>query len=331
VASTPTVSVVMPTFNRLPTLRRALRGLAEQEELEQPFEVVVVSDGSTDGTDRFLTSGDVPLPVLALFQENAGPAAARNRGVDAASGDLVLFLDDDVVPTPGLVAAHVRDHPPDDDVVVIGPMNTPPDHDISPWIQWEQNMLAKQYDAMDRGVYGATARQFYTGNASVARRHVIAAGGFDPSFRRAEDVELAYRLADRGLRFEFDHDAVVLHYAARSFSAWRRAAADYGHNDVIFARDHGRAWLLESICGEFAGRNALIRSLTRVCLPRPRLGAATTSALSLVAKAAGRVGADAVAQRTLSAVYNLEYYRGMAAELGDAHDLLARFDLAAAA
>ena len=59
-------------------------------------------------------------------------------------------------------------------------------------------MLAKQYEAMDRGVYGATARQFYTGNASVARRHVIAAGGFDTSFRRAEDVELAYRLADRG-------------------------------------------------------------------------------------------------------------------------------------
>ncbi len=114
-------------------------------------------------------------------------------------------------------------------------------------------------------------RQFYTGNASVARRHVIAAGGFDTAFRRAEDVELAYRLADRGLRFSFDHDAVVLHYADRSFDAWRRMATDYGRNDVIFARDMGRTWLLDSIAREFGDRNTLIRGLTRTCLPRPAL------------------------------------------------------------
>ena len=329
--STPTVSVVMPTYNRLRSLQRALQGLAEQTRLERPIEVIVVSDGSTDGTDSYLASAEPPLPIVTFSQENAGPAAARNRGVDAATGELVLFLDDDVVPTPGLVAAHLRDHDQaDDDLVVIGPMNTPPDHDISPWVQWEQNMLAKQYEAMDRGVYAATPRQFYTGNASVARRHVIAAGGFDTAFRRAEDVELAYRLADRGLRFSFDHDAVVLHYADRSFDAWRRMATDYGRNDVIFARDKGRTWLLDSIAREFGDRNTLIRGLTRTCLPRPRFAKAASSVLAAVARNAGRLGVEPVAQRALSAVYNLDYYRGMADELGDPADLLARFDQAAA-
>ena len=78
-------------------------------------------------------------------------------------GPLVLFLDDDVVPAPDLVSTHVRHHHGlDDDVVVVGPMRTPDDLALSPWVQWEQRMLYKQYDAMLRGDWKATARQFYT-------------------------------------------------------------------------------------------------------------------------------------------------------------------------
>ena len=153
-----------------------------------------MDDGSTDGADG-MRSGAPPLPVVASTQENQGPGAARNRGVDLASGEIVVFLDDDVIPDPGLVSAHVRAHERcGDQTVVIGPMRNPPDHQMSPWIRWEQAMLAKQYDAMEAGHYDATARQFFTGNASLRREHVLAAGGFDPARRRAEDIELAYRL-----------------------------------------------------------------------------------------------------------------------------------------
>ena len=210
----PVVSVVIPTYNRRERLGGTLAGLAAQRNADGMFEVIVVSDGSTDGTNEFLTSGALPLEVVALTQRNAGPAAARNRGVGAARGELVVFLDDDVVPNEDLVAAHLRHHDgPSDDRVVIGPMRTPSGFPLSAWVQWEQDMLYKQYDAMDRGEYEATARQFYTGNASVARRHLEAVGGFDVAFRRAEDVELAYRLAGRGLQFSYAPDAVVLHYA----------------------------------------------------------------------------------------------------------------------
>jgi glycosyltransferase involved in cell wall biosynthesis/GT2 family glycosyltransferase len=323
-----TISVVIPTYNRLEQLRGTLRGLAAQTGLDQPAEVVVVSDGSIDGTDEFLRSADVPLPLVALSQPNAGPAAARNRGVGAASGDLIVFIDDDVVPAPDLLAAHLRHHTAagDDSSVVIGPMITPDGETLSPWVRWEQDMLYKQYDAMDRGDWGATARQFYTANASVARRHVLESGGFDESFRRAEDVELAHRLAERGLRFAFARDAVVEHHAERSFDAWLDIARQYGRNDVIFGRDLGRRWLLESIAHEFGDRHVLVRGLTRVCVPRPRLRAATTRALALTARAASALHLGPVTRQALSATYNLAYYGGMADELGSGRRLLQMFD-----
>ena len=80
--------------------------------------------------------------------------------------------------------------------VVMGPMLTPNDFAMPAWVAWEQAMLMKQYDDMNAGNWQPTARQFYTGNTSLARQHLIQTGGFDTSFRRGEDVELAYRLAD---------------------------------------------------------------------------------------------------------------------------------------
>jgi GT2 family glycosyltransferase len=325
----PDVSVVVPTFNRRHQLERTLVGLAAQTgvDLDHEVEVIVVSDGSTDGTDDWLRSSATPLPVSPCFQSNAGPAAARNRGVAAAHGPLVLFLDDDVVPAPDLVRTHIgHHHTLDDDLVVVGPMRTPDDLVLSPWVQWEQNMLYKQYDAMLRGDWQATARQFYTANASLARRHFEAAGGFDPKFRRAEDVELAYRLADAGLTFTFVPDAVVLHYAERSFESWLANASAYGRNDVIFGRDQGQGWLLDAIGHEFHERHALVRELTRLSLRHRRLGRAAVAATTWAAKVVSRTGPERAANVSLSALYNLEYYRGMADEFGDPRELLARFD-----
>src|SRR6185369_12818569 len=102
-SGTPAISVVIPTFNRLPRLQRVLSALAEQTVSASEFEVVVVSDGSTDGTDDYLAKGDTPVPVRHARQDNAGPAAARNHGVRLARGRLILFVDDDVVASPALV------------------------------------------------------------------------------------------------------------------------------------------------------------------------------------------------------------------------------------
>jgi len=308
----PHISVIVPTFNRRERLHRTLTGLAAQQLDGVTFETIVVSDGSTDDTDEYLRSSSVPLDVTALRQENSGPAAARNRGIEAARGQLCVLIDDDIVPDPNLVMAHCVAHrDATGPLVTIGPMLTPHDAQLSPWVDWEQQMLYKQYDALRDGSMPATARQFYTGNTAIRREHLVAAGGFDEAFRRAEDVELAYRLGDAGLEFAFIDAAVGLHYAERSFDSWRDNAYQYGRNDVIFALHRGRPWMIDLIAKQFDDRHLLVRHSTRSVVRFRSLHRAVEAGLRVLVTAAGSVGAQRIQVAALSGIYNFAYYVGV--------------------
>ena len=312
----PTVSVIIPTYNRLARLQRVLTALADQTYPAERLEIVVVSDGSTDGTDQYLQDHP-PVELVFACQPNAGPAAARNRGIELASGTLVVFVDDDVIPVPGLVEQHVESHRKGGDgLVVIGPMLTPLDVELSPWVQWEQTMLYRQYDAMVKGCYEPTPRQFYTGNASVARDALVEVGGFDTRFFRAEDIELAYRLQDAGLRFVFNPDAIGYHHADRSFASWLQIAHDYGVNDVVFARDQRRDAVGQIVREGFERRAAPIRWITSACVAQPPVDAAARRVFKAAYVASTRIRARRVTRFALSGLYNTSYYRGLADELG---------------
>jgi GT2 family glycosyltransferase len=312
----------MPTYNRVDRLRRALAAFGRQSVDSADFEVVVVSDGSTDGTDRLVSDAKMPFRLVFCSQDNAGPAAARNHGARVAEGDLVLYVDDDVVAEPDLIEQHLRSHQSyaghEKPVVVVGPMLTPPDYRPNVFVRWEQAMLYKQYEALRRGEYTATHRQFYTGNASLNRRLLLDVGGFDERFRRAEDVELAYRLAERGTQFVFNEHAVGYHYAERSFDSWIRIARDYGKNEVVFDREQYRGDGLKRVGREFDSRHLLIKWMTRACVGRPRAESSVRSMSRAVVAASDRLGLDGVAQLALSGLYNTTYYSGMANELGGA-------------
>jgi glycosyltransferase involved in cell wall biosynthesis len=315
-SETARLTVVIPTYNRVDRLDRVLSALAVQT-ISAPFEVVVVSDGSTDGTDEYLASDTPPIDVVVVSQTNAGPAVARNRGIEMANGELIVFIDDDLVPSPWMLAEHLAAHESfGDDIVVIGPMLDPVDHQFSPWTSWEQRMLRKQYDAMERGDYSATARQFYTGNASVRREHLLTAGCFDPRFRRMEDLELAYRLDDIGLRWEFVPAASGWHYAERSYEAWRRIGNDYGRNDVIFGRDHGHTHILETVASEFHHRNAGLRLALRFLLRLPTMADRVQRTVERIVCSRWASGSGWLTGALLSVAYNEAYYRGVADELG---------------
>jgi GT2 family glycosyltransferase len=318
-AVAPTVSVVIPTYNRLPRLRRVLEALSSQTVGPGGFEVVVVSDGATDGTDEFVTAAEMPYELVFASQPNRGPAAARNTAVAMASAGLLVFLDDDVIPSAELIEQHVVTHAGDPGaLVVVGPMLDPPGYRRSPLVRWEQAMLYKQYEAMRRGDYPATYRQFYTGNASVSRDRLLDAGGFDERFRRAEDVELAYRLHLNGAKFVFNESAIGHHYAERSFSSWVRNARDYGRNDVIFDREYGCRDRLLAARWEFHRRHALTRSLTRACVGRPRLESSLRWPVRGTVAVAERLRLEGLTEFVLSGLYNTSYYCGMAEELGSA-------------
>ena len=308
-----TCSVIVPTYNRAPLLARLLRALEAQDIGTGAFEVVVCDDGSSDPT-RAILEQSRPYTLTALHRENGGPAAARNDAIRAARGHILVFLDDDVEPAPQALRLHIEAHEHQPNLVVLGAMLA---HEgvRTPWIAWELRTLARQYDAMTRGLYEPTARQFFTANASVRREHVIAAGMFDPAYRRAEDVELAYRMQDRGVRFAFRPGIRVWHDPDRTLTSWRRIARQYGEADVEMWRK-GREHILRVTSIEYGERSRLVRTVSRTLVGRPRALAAASSAAMAGARFAWALGARRVPLGLCSLVFNLEHYQGVATALG---------------
>lgn len=314
-------SIVIPTFNRCATLARVLDALGRQSAPPASFEVLVVSDGSTDGTvdlcRRVATAA--PYSLRLIEQSNAGPGAARNLGVREARAPLIVFLDDDVVPDEGLLAAHFAAHAPDasDRVVAIGPLLPPRDTRLNAWGAWEERTLCSQYDAMEAGHWPPSYYQFYTGNASVARHHILAAGGFDKAFRRAEDIELGIRLEQAGCRFAFLPQARGWHYVRRRFASWTAMPVAYGEASVARARA-GRVYEVHRDLSFYFRRNAAVRVCNRICLGSPWRVAMTTRLLGALAVSAWTVRLSGLAFGACSVIYNLRYYTGMVNELGGA-------------
>jgi GT2 family glycosyltransferase len=314
--TTMDITVVVASYNRRAGLERLLRALAEQTYPADRFEVVVVDDGSTDGTTELLRSIAVPYALRSFSQANNGPAAARNLGVEHARGSLIVFLDDDVVPVPRLLVAHEAAHGYTMDHVVTGPMlPPPPDWHQPAWDRWDAAHLQQQYEAMLSGQFECSQRQFFTANASVHRQLFRAVGGFDTQFRRAEDMELAWRMSRHGARFVFEPGAEVVHYAARPFVSWCRNAYQYGRYDVIMEREKAIP-VFEIACIEFPRRQIVNRWLTRLCVGRMVIRDATLLGLSLVALAGDRAGAHRVASCALSSIYTLRYWPGVSDERG---------------
>jgi GT2 family glycosyltransferase len=168
---------------------------------------------------------------------------------------------------------------------------------------------------MIAGEFECTPRQFYTANASLRRGRFLAAGGFDSTFKRAEDVELAYRMRDQGARFVFHPRAIVQHYAERTFEAWCRTPYQYGRYDVVMHREKGHE-ALPCAAHEFHSRHPLTRVLARACVGRPRLVSSAVVALRAVSGAADRLGQPGAARLALSGIFNLLYWQGVCDEFG---------------
>jgi len=221
----------------------------------------------------------------------------------------VLFLDDDVVPSSNLVAEHARAHASAPNLVVIGTM-LEGEGRLSAWVRWEADRLAEQYAAMDKGVWAPTPWQFYTGNASLRIEHLHAAGGFDARFRRAEDIELGFRLAGLGLQFVFHRPASGLHMAERTYASWLSSARQYGRNDIRFGKTE------ERVVGEFKYRNPLTRALVRWGLRHPKPGNAVPRLAEPLIRAADGLHLRGPSKQVCGAVFNLSYWLGVADELG---------------
>lgn len=315
--TTPEVSLIIPTHNRCERLRMVLAALEHQTISADCYEVLVICDHCDDETAEMCRAFAVEYQLRVFEQEPdlRGPAAARNLGVREAAAPIILFIDDDVVPEATLIAEHLRTHHEDERAVVIGPLLAPPDFRMQPWTRWEAETLAKQYRDMTDGKWEPSPRQFYTGNASVRREYILAAGGFDASFGRAEDVELAYRFRDQHLTFHFSPGAKGWHHARRPLSSWLNIATAYGKADVIMYRN-GRLMTLQSMAREFYERRPGIKRLTRFALGRPYVSWPILAALLTLAFVANLLRRDRVTGACYSAIFNLRYYQQISRDIG---------------
>jgi len=310
------LSCIIPTYNRRAVLGLVLDALERQSVAADRFEVLVVDDGSPDGTPAWVSQQRRPYALRLLEQKNSGPGVARNTGASVAQGALLLFLDDDLVPEPVLIEEHLRSHQAEGRVAVVGPLGSLPRYS-QPWVAWQQAQIEKQYRAMERGDYSPTFRQFWTANCSVEKRDFDAVGGFDKALRRDEDVELGLRLAQSGVGFRFNAKAFGYHHAERTLDSWIRAHSNYGEYEFeIFGRmgDENSHGVLRSI---WRGLHPATRLLIRSC-GRSRLrGAAASAALERTIGLGVSEPLRKLSHLACSAYANLHYWQAMRRALGE--------------
>jgi GT2 family glycosyltransferase len=236
-----TLTIVIPTYQRREPLAVLLAALRRELEADPSVasrvDVVVVVDGSTDGSDRLAASFPIHVPLQVVSQPNRGLAAARNAGLAVAGGDLLLYLDDDLVPEPGLLRRHLAGHADGAERVIIGPCVLPANgRSHEQFHEWWQVRLA-ELAAAD---LVSDFAQFSSANTSYPTELLRRVGGFDERFRGygMEDYELALRLLDHAVAIRFDVDAVATHDRRHSVRSHGRLRTQEGVNTVRFARMH---------------------------------------------------------------------------------------------
>lgn len=206
------ISVVIPTYNRRDLLARTLPTVFNQDFSSDEYEVIVVVDGSTDGTAELLSTFKPACAFRILDQSNKGQAAAMNAGIRASRGEIILFLDDDVVCDPTLLAKHGRAHTGSRPLLAFGPVFVSSESAptlAADWITADWNgyftpLLSGADPIWHR--HGAVQA-----NRSVSRSILAQCGGFDESLDAVLhfNTELGLRLCECGLELRFLPDAVV--------------------------------------------------------------------------------------------------------------------------
>jgi len=234
----PVISVIVPTYNQDGALRVTLSAFTHQKDITGLWEMVVVDDGSTDGTEAMIRELKMPYPLMYLRIAHSGRAAARNAGLARASGRLVVFCDGDRAPGNYFLASHLqRNKEAGDRCTTVGGIW---EFFFSEPSAWSDRICSDA--AADFARFRCLAREplyarvvfkmfrpdggtdyaipwvaFFSGNVSVPAAVINAAGGFDTKFEEwgFEHFELGYRLKEADIIFQHSPEARNYHFAHR--------------------------------------------------------------------------------------------------------------------
>jgi glycosyltransferase involved in cell wall biosynthesis len=232
------ISVVIPTYNRRETLVEVLPTLLASDLEPSRYELLVCDSNSTDGTAEYLAALRADYPAVRhLPGAYGGRAAARNAGIAAARGEIVLFNDADILASPDLLSIHLGRHRERRGIAVVG---------LEVQVKDLAEYLVKRDRPQERGHLHPPSRKklswlyFLTGNASVARDDLVAVGGFDESFTGYghEDLELGYRLQRAGIEICYEPRAVNYHCQDVGYENQKEKMRLAGRSTARFYRKH---------------------------------------------------------------------------------------------
>jgi glycosyltransferase involved in cell wall biosynthesis len=259
----PELSVVIPTHNRREFLRACLDSFEQQSAPAGSFEVVVVIDGSTDGTAEMLSEFAPSFELSVLTQPQAGASAARNAGAADARARVLLFVDDDMTASSSLVAAHLAAHRKQEEIAGVGVIarRIPAAADRFALLRAEASRSHYEHLLMRPLSY----LDCYGGNCSVSHSLFAEIGGFSVDLPVLNDLEFAYRLREAGARFVFVPDGVV---TEERRDDWREIVADRELRGRIAVELHRRAPSIvrETELCEYEPLRGLWVPLRAVCL-----------------------------------------------------------------
>jgi glycosyltransferase involved in cell wall biosynthesis len=198
-------TIQLCTYNRAQLLERVLDACFEQTVPADAYEVVLVNDGSTDGTAEVIERARLraACTFTVVEQPNSGLARGRNNGIARAAGERIIFIDDDVLPLPDFVAQHLRSHESHPLAIVRGAAINVENFDELPPPVWSIKDYSGNY--------------FWTTNVSVPLKTIRAIGGFNETFAEYgwEDIDVGLRLRFAGVKAVFNKHALAFHYKPR--------------------------------------------------------------------------------------------------------------------
>jgi GT2 family glycosyltransferase len=224
---TPRASVVIPTFRREALLRGLLESLSRQKTSYE-YDVTVVGDGTEISAESVgLKASGTRVSFISLSRK-VGRGAARNAGIRASTGEIIVFLDDDMTVVEGFIEEHLR-HQTGDRTVLIGDVKSPPEYAGSSLARYIERQGVRKLATREK----IPAKCFRTGNASVPRALLEEVGMFDEAITHyGEDMDLAAKLADAGADFAFAEGAAAYHHHPPDLDDMLAKMREYGRYTV---------------------------------------------------------------------------------------------------